>query len=208
MRNVLSCLSALFVLCAAAQAAPPLAGREYQLLEPPRPAPRERIEVIEFFWYGCPICYEAQPQISRWLQNAGPEVLLRRVPAVRNGSWEHFARAYYVLESLQAERLHWPLYDNLHFDGRPLDQEENLIAWVAANGFDAGQARVAWTSVDTRQKVERARSMLDTYNVRGVPSIVVDGRYLTSARMAGGVKEMMAVLEFLVERARQERAKK
>jgi thiol:disulfide interchange protein DsbA len=209
LRTLLSCLAALQLLCAAAQAAPPVAGRQYQLLEPPRAAPRERIEVIEFFWYGCPVCYEAQPQISRWRQDAGPDVLLRRVPAVNNEGWEPFARAYYALESLQAlERLHWPLYDNHHFDDRRLDQEANLIAWIAANGIDAERFKAAWTSIDTRQKVEFARRMLATYDVRGVPSMVVDGRYLTSARMAGGVREMMAVVAYLVELARQDRAKK
>lgn len=209
MHRLLACLAALVLACAAAQAAPPLAGREYQLLEPPRPSPRGKIEVIEFFWYGCPVCYEAQPRISRWLQEAGPEVQLRRVPAVNNEGWEPFARAYYALESLQAiERLHWPLYDNHHFDDRRLDQEANLVAWVAANGVDPGQFKAALTSIDTRQKVEFARRMLGTYNVHGVPSMVVDGRYLTSARMAGGTGEMMAVVEYLVGLARQERAKK
>ena len=209
MRKLLSCLATFLALCTAAQAAPPVAGRDYQLLEPPRPAARERIEVLEFFWYGCPVCYEAQPPISRWMQNAGPDVMLRRVPAVNAEGWEPFARAYYALESLDAlGRLHWPLYDNHHFDGRRLDEEANLLAWVAANGIDPERFKAAWTSIDTRQKVEFARRMLGTYNVLGVPSFVVDGRYLTSARMAGGVKEMMAVVEFLVERARQERAKK
>jgi thiol:disulfide interchange protein DsbA len=209
LRKFSACLAALLLACAAAQAAPPVAGRDYQLLEPPRPAPREKIEVIEFFWYGCPVCYEAQPRISRWLKDAGTDVLLRRVPAVNSEGWEPFARAYYALESLQAvERLHWPLYDNHHFDDRRLEVESNLVAWVGANGIEPERFKAALHSIDTRQKVEFARRMLGTYGVRGVPSIVVDGRYVTSARMAGGTGEMMAVVEHLVGLARQERAKK
>lgn len=208
MRALLACLAAGLALGAAAQAAPPVAGSDYQLLEPARPAPGARIEVIEFFWYGCPVCYETQPRLARWLRDA-PDVQLRRVPAVNDDGWEHFARAYYALEALGAlERLHWPLYDNHHFDGRRLDEEPNLLAWVAANGIEPARFKEAWGSVDTRQKVEFARRLLGAYGVRGVPAFAVDGRYVTSARMAGGVGEMMTVLEYLVARVREERARK
>lgn len=209
MRRLLACLAALLAACACAQAAPPAPGRDYRLLEPPRPAPRERIEVIEFFYYGCPVCYEAQPPLARWLQGSRPDVLLRRVPAATPLSWEPFARTYYTLEAMGAlERLHWPLYDNHHFDDRRLDEEPNVLAWVGANGLDSARFKEIWHSVETRQKVEFARHQLGAYDVHGVPSFVVDGRYLTSVRMAGGVKEMMAVLDYLVARARQERAQR
>lgn len=208
MRALLACLAAGLALGAAAQAAPPVAGSDYQLLEPARPAPGARIEVIEFFWYGCPVCYETQPRLARWLREA-PDVRLRRVPAVNDEGWEPFARAYYALEALGAlERLHWPLYDNHHFDNRRLDEEPNLLAWAAANGVDAARLKQALHAVETRQQVEFARRQLGAYGVRGVPTFVVDGRYLTSARMAGGVGEMMAVLEYLVARVRAERAGK
>jgi protein dithiol oxidoreductase (disulfide-forming) len=182
-----------------------VAGRGARIPPARAAAPRERIEVIEFFYYGCPVCYETQPPLARWRQSAGPDVLLRRVPAANPPSWEPFARTYYTLEAMGAlERLHWPLYDNHHFDNRRLDEEPNLLAWVGANGLDAARFKAIWHSVDTRQKVEFARHQLGSYDVHGVPSFVVDGRYVTSARMAGGVKEVIAVLDFLVARARQE----
>jgi thiol:disulfide interchange protein DsbA len=207
LRGLLSGLALLLALCAGASAAPPAAGREYRVLDPARPTAPGRLEVIEFFYYGCPVCYEAQPHITRWRQQAAPDVLWRRVPSPNPASWESLARTYYTLEALEAlERLHWPLYDSHHFDDRRLDEEPNLLAWVAANGIDAGRFKAVWHSFETRQKTEFARRTLGIYEVRGVPSFVVDGRYLTSARMAGGVKEVMAVIEYLVQRARQERA--
>lgn len=209
MRALLSGLALLFALGAGAQAAPPVEGRDYRVLEPARPAAPGRLEIIEFFYYGCPVCYEAQPYITRWRQAAGPEVQWRRVPSPNPESWESLARTYYTLEALGAlERLHWPLYDNHHFDDRRLDEEGNLLRWVATNGIDAGRFKQTWHSIDTRQKVEFARRTLGLYEVRGVPSFVVQGRYLTSARMAGGVKESMAVLDYLVERVRKERTAK
>ncbi|HEX5094155.1 MAG TPA: thiol:disulfide interchange protein DsbA/DsbL [Burkholderiales bacterium] len=208
MRPLLAALAVLIALGASAGAlAQPQEGREYRRLDPAVPAAPAAIEVVEFFYYGCPVCYEAQPLIDRWRQSAGPEVRWRRVPAVNGEGWESFARDYYALESLgQLERLHWPLYDSHHFDGRQLDVEANLVAWAAANGVDASRLRAALDSLEVRQKVEYAKREAGRYGVRGVPTIVVDGRFATSARMAGGVAEMMQVVQFLVERVRRERA--
>jgi len=210
MTRHLARLGLLFLLaCACTIArAQPVAGKEYVVLDPPRAVKSDKVEVLEFFYYGCPVCYEAQPHIARWQLAAGPSVELTRVPAVSD-AWASFARVYYALETTGLlPRLHWPIYDNHHFDDRRLDEEPNLLAWVAANGIDAGRFKEVWHSIDTRQKVEFARRTLGVYEVRGVPSFVVDGRYLTSARMAGGVKEAMAVIEHLVERVRKERAAK
>jgi len=189
--------------------AQPVAGKEYQVLEPARPTQAgPAIEVIEFFYYGCPVCYEAQPHIARWLLGAGPGVSLKRVPAVSD-AWVTFARVYYALETTGLlARLHWPVYDNHHFDGKRLNEDKNLLAWLSANGVDADRFKLAFDSHEVTTRVDEARKMLNTYNVQGVPTLVVDGRYVTSARMAGGVKEMMDVLDFLVARAREEHGKK
>jgi len=187
----------------------PVPGREFQVLDPPRPvATGDRIEVIEFFYYGCPICYESQPHIARWLLKTGPAVTLRRVPAVSSEGWEAFAKTYFALEAVgQLGRLHWPLYDNHHFDGKRLNEVKNLLEWLSQNGVDAAKFSEALNSEETKAKVAAAQKMLDIYNVRGVPSFVVDGKYITSARMANGVKEVMEVVEHLVQRAATERKK-
>jgi protein dithiol oxidoreductase (disulfide-forming) len=199
----------LLLACFLAQAQPVL-GREYQELSPPRPVSSgERVEVIEFFYYGCPVCYESQPHIAKWLAKTGPGIAMLRVPAVFTESSESFARTFYTLGAMnQIARLHWPLYDNHHFDGKQLNEEKNVVAWVAGNGLDAMQFTELWHSEKINLQVDAAKKALDTYGVKGVPSFVVDGRYITSARMAGGTKQMMTVVQFLVERAAAERRKK
>ncbi|HWA37633.1 MAG TPA: thiol:disulfide interchange protein DsbA/DsbL [Burkholderiales bacterium] len=198
----------LATACAATQAQP-VAGRDYQELSPPRPVSTgERIEVIEFFYYGCPVCYEAQPHIARWLMRAGPGLALVRVPAAFTESSESFARTFYALGAMNhIARLHWPVYDNHHFDGRQLNEEKNIVAWVGANGVDAARFTELWKSDAVKAQVEAAKKALATYDIKGVPSFVVDGKYVTSARMAGGVKEAMAVVDHLVARAASERKK-
>jgi len=210
MNAFLARLACLFLLaCATTLAsAQPVAGKQYLVLEPQRAVKSDRVEVLEFFYYGCPVCYEAQPHMARWQLAAGPSVDLKRVPAVTD-AWTSFARVYYALETTGLlPRLHWPVYDNHHFDGKRLNEEKNLLDWLNANGVDSGRFKQAYESYEVTQKVNDARKMLETYNVKGVPSLVVDGHYVTSASLAGGVPQMMEVLEFLVARAQDERNKK
>jgi thiol:disulfide interchange protein DsbA len=126
-------------------------------LAPPVPiAAGDRIEVIEFFYYGCPVCYEAQPHIARWLQKSGNDVVLRRVPAVNADGWEPFARSFYTLEAMGLlERLHWPVYDNFHFDGKRLNEEEVMADWITSNGGDGGKFRETWNSAEIKAKGRR-----------------------------------------------------
>ena len=205
-------LSAFLMLLAGAPAlqAQPVSPNHFAAL--PRPVPvttGERVEVIEFFYYGCPVCYEAQPHIARWLQKSGNDVVLRRVPAVSADGWEPFARSFYTLEAMGLlARLHWPVYDNFHFDGKRLNEEGVMADWIASNGGDGAKFRELWNSAEIKSQVDAAHAMLDAYQVQGVPSLVIDGKYVTSARMAGSVKQMMVVVEQLVGRARAERGKK
>ncbi|HEX6691619.1 MAG TPA: DsbA family protein, partial [Burkholderiales bacterium] len=104
-------------------------------------------------------------------------------------------------------RLHWPLYDNHHFDDRRLNEEKNVVDWVAANGVDRARFTELWHSAQIKTQVDAARKALDTYGVKGVPAFVVDGKYLTSARIAGSVPHMMRTVEYLVARAAAERKK-
>jgi thiol:disulfide interchange protein DsbA len=188
---------------------PPVSGREFQALSPAHPVSTgERVEVLEFFYYGCPVCYEAQPHVARWLMRAGPGIALLRVPAVFTESSESFARTFYTLSEMnQIARLHWPIYDNHHFDGKQLNEEKNVAEWVAANGVDKAKFTEIWHSPETQAKVDSAKKALELYQVKGVPSFVIDGKYITSAKMAGGTKELLRVVEYLVERAGGERKK-
>lgn len=207
--NTLLKHAACVLLAAAAGAAigaDPREGKDYLVLEPPRStAGGTHVEVIEFFNYGCPICYEAEPHMASWLQGAGADVTPRRIPASTDEN-ESFALTYYALEAIgELARLHWPVYDNHHFDGKRLDEEPNLLAWLARNGVDAERFRMERNSPENRARVAAARAQFAAYGVTGVPTFVVAGKYVTSARLAGGVKEMMEVVDFLVRRARAER---
>ena len=186
-----------------------MAGREYLVLDPPRPvAPGPAIEVIEFFYYGCPVCYESQLHIARWLAGSGADVSFTRVPSAFTEQSESYALTFYALQSAgRLAQLHGPVYENHHFEDRRLSEEKNLLDWLARNGVDAERFREVRNSAGNRARVAEGRRIFADYNVKGVPAFAVDGRYLTSARLANGVKEMMDVVEYLVGRAREDRRK-
>jgi len=212
MQRVFIRLAAAILLAAGSATvnAQPVAGRHYLVLDPPRPVtPGAAIEVTEFFYYGCPICYESQPYIARWLERAGNAVTLKRVPAASSEATEYFALTYYALEASGVlAQLHGAVYENHHFDDLRVGDEQNLLAWLARNGVDAERFRELRNSQANRVRVAEGRRIFEDYNVRGVPSIAVDGRYVTSARLAGSVQEMMEVVAYLVGRAREDRLKK
>ena len=182
-------------------------GREFQRIEPQRPvAEGGRIEVIEFFYYGCPVCYETQPFLSRWLGTTPEYVAIRRVPALSTEAWEPFAKLFYTLETLgQVGRLHWPVYDHFHFENVRLSDEKIMVDWVARNGIERQKFVETYGSSGVAAKVAQARELLKAYDVRGVPTFIVDGKFLTSARLAGGTEQVVQVVDHLVKLAREER---
>ncbi|HET7765981.1 MAG TPA: thiol:disulfide interchange protein DsbA/DsbL [Burkholderiales bacterium] len=194
---------ALLALSASAQLQQ---GREYQRIDPPYAAAAGgRIEVIEFFYYGCPVCYETEPGLSRWLASAPDDVAIRRVPALSSEAWEPYAKLYYTLEMLgQVERLHWPVYDNIHFEDVKLNDEKIMADWAARNGIERNLFVQTYASPAVADRVTQARELLKAYGVRAVPTFIVDGRFLTSARLAGGTGQVVQVLDQLVRLAREE----
>ena len=214
LRKTLAALAAVLLALAAAGVAAqapamPQLSRDYVRLDPPRPvASGDKIEVIEFFYYGCPVCYELEPTLARWLFNGPASVTLRRVPALATDNWDNFAKLFYTLEATgHLARLHWPVYDNFHFDGIKLNEEAVMVNWVSHNGVDREKFISAYNSPEIQAKLAMAREMTRNYEIKGVPSIVIDGKFVTSARMAGGTRELMQLVDRLVELARKERAK-
>ena len=204
VRWLLAPALASVALSAAGQLEP---GKEYQRIDPPHAAATDgRIEVIEFFYYGCPVCYETEPALSRWLATAPDHVAMRRVPAFSSEAWEPYAKLYYTLETLgQVERLHWPVYDNIHFEDVKLNDEKMMVDWAARNGIERDKFAQTYASQAVADKVAQARELLKAYGVRAVPTFVVDGKFLTSARLAGGTGQVVQVLDQLVKLAREER---
>jgi len=182
---------------------------EYRLIEPQPVETGSRIEVIDFFWYGCPYCDALQPALESWIRRKPADVALRRVPALLRESWAPHARIFYTLEQLgEVERLHLKVYEGYHVDLLHMSKPDVMVEWAVRNGIDRKRWLDAYDSPEVDAKIKRAREITAAYAVDVTPTLVVDGRYLTSGRYVPGndVRDVVPILEDLVLLARQNRS--
>jgi protein dithiol oxidoreductase (disulfide-forming) len=200
---------AALVLTGAAPAQQQLRQKlEYDLISPQPTATGERIEVIEFFWYGCPHCANLQPPLEGWLKRKPADVELRRVPAVFRDTWIPHARLFYTLETLgEVGRLHQAVYRAIHVEKDELRTPEATSAWASRNGIEPTRWLTAYNSPEVERKVQESRKHTIAYAIDGTPSLVVDGRYLTSSGKAESMPQVITILEGLIVMARDRRAK-
>jgi len=179
---------------------------EYRVIPPRPPATGERIEVIEFFWYGCPYCNQLQPALESWLQRKPPDVELRRIPAIFRESWIPHARLFYTLETLdELGRLHQTVYRTQHVEHENLNSAERSVEWAVRHGIDRAAWVATYNSSEVDQKVRQAEADTRLYAIQGTPSLVVGGRYLTSTGMTETVSGVIPILDELIRLEREER---
>jgi len=182
---------------------------EYRLIAPQQSVTGDRIEVIDFFWYGCPYCNELQPALESWIRRKPADVALRRIPAILRDSWAPHARIYYALEQLnEVERLHLKVYYGYHVEKLHMTRPDVMVEWAVKNGIDRKRWLDAYHSPEVDAKVERAKKLSEAYTVEVTPTLVVDGRYLTSGAYVPGadVRDMLLILEDVIRLARQNRS--
>lgn len=185
----------------------PIEDLEYQRIDPPRStAAGQRIEVIEFFYYGCESCDRFEPRLKAWLARQPDDVAFRRLPAIRRTDWIPLTRIFFVLEAHGELRLHGEVYRAVHAQGLDLASRKTLLDWAASKGLDRAAFEGALLSDRVAIEVQRARDATVAYGVSTTPSIVVDGRYLTSAAMLGDLDSLLAVVDALIDMARRDRA--
>ena len=210
--RVFACCLALVCVATLAHAQETRRARanfEYRLIEQQPVASGEKIEVIDFFWYGCPHCYNLQPALEDWIGRKPADVALRRVPVILRDNWAPHARIYYTLEALgELERLHQQVYHGYHVQELHMSKPDVMAQWAVRHGIDRQKWLDAYDSIGVSQKVQRAKELTWAYNVQGTPTLVVDGRYLTSSSMAGSERGMIPILDELIRIARQQRAHK
>ncbi len=184
-------------------------GRDFRRLNPPIGSDAARIEVVEFFWYGCPHCNDLEPHMAAWLGKLPADVSFRRVPAVFPNSpkWAPGARTYYALEAMNLlDRLHGEVFAAIHVQRKRLDDEKVLLEWIAAKGVDPGEFLAAWTSFGVQSRVRQAQELSQRAGLGGVPAIVVDGRY--EVRMTESLKDLPGATDRVIERVRAERGRR
>jgi thiol:disulfide interchange protein DsbA len=181
-------------------------GRDYKLLNPPQPTNSKKIEVLEFFFYGCTHCFHLHTPLSAWEKTKPKDVVLTFVPTIFRDSMEPMARTMYALESMgQFEKLHDALYRAWNVDNKELYDEASIGDFVAKHGVDRAKFSAAYNSFSMQSKVERARQMIRSYGINGTPTLVVAGRYVITGLQPD---DTVRVLKEVVAMARQGRTGK
>ena len=181
-------------------------GGKFSELKPTQPVSVEgnKIEVIEFFWYGCPHCYNLEPLIETWVKKLPPDVQFRRVPAVFNPRWEHDAEIFYTFDALGVlDKVHKPFFEAIHRDGLRTDNPEALAQWLQRNGIDPKKFNDTMRSFTVKSRTGRAKQMSVAYGIDGTPAMAVQGKYTVSAEQGGSREGMLQTVSQLVDVVRK-----
>lgn len=179
-------------------------GKHYDLISPAlRTANPDKIEVVEFFWYGCGHCFTFEPMIAAWKKNLADDIEFNGSPAMWNPLMGLHARAHFAAAALGVlDTMHLALFQAMNVDGKRLDSEEEIKALFVANGVDAEAFTKAFNSFGVTSQVKQADARARAAKITGTPSMMVNGKYLVTTRKAGSQAGMLEVADFLIERER------
>jgi thiol:disulfide interchange protein DsbA len=183
-------------------AADPVEGKDYATVPLPQATTGGKIEVTEFFWYGCPHCFALEPKLEAWVARLPKDVQFKRVPAVLAAHWQPMAKSFYALEATGVD-LHARMFSAIHVENINLSDEQTFLQWVAKQGADSRKIGDAYRSFGVNSKLQAARQLNVNYGLTSVPTLVIGGRYRTSPSMAGSAEQMFEVAEQLIERVRK-----
>lgn len=157
-----------------------------------------KVQVVELFWYGCPHCYAFEPTIDTWLKTKADYIEFVRVPAIFAKNWEVHARAYFAAEQLGVlDKTHAALFEALHREKRKLLTEDDLVGFFAEHGVAEGAFREAYNSFDVDSKSRNAKALTRKYGISGVPAVIINGKYRSSAQKTGTYENLLKLVDFL-----------
>lgn len=199
-------MAGALLLAGSAVAKPFEEGMQYVPIKPQPPvASGEQVEVVEFFWYGCTHCNDFEPIVTKWKTGLPEHVSFKQIPVMFGGAADLHAQVYYALEGMgELDRMHGKLFHVMNVEKKKLRTRDEVDAFLEANGVDMGKYREAMNSFAVAAKVNRARALMRRYGIRGVPALVVDGRYRSGTGFRS-YEEMTEVVDHVVDKVLAQR---
>ncbi|MDD2049851.1 thiol:disulfide interchange protein DsbA [Pseudomonas putida] len=209
MRNLIlsATLVAASVFGMTAQAAEPVEGKEYVQLSNAVPVSVPgKIEVVELFWYGCPHCYSFEPVVNPWAEKLPADVNFKRIPAMFGGPWDAHGQMFLTLEAMGVEhKVHAAVFDAIQVQRKKLTDPEEMAEFLTTQGVDKDKFLATFNSFAIKGQVQKAKELAKKYEITGVPSMVVNGKYrfdLGSAQGSQGPQGVLNVADFLIAKER------
>ena len=210
MNKILNTLiiSLIFFGTAYAQNSEFVLGTHYQRLSPTQPTSSspDQVEVAEIFWYGCPHCYTFDPYLENWKETLAEDVNFIRIPAVWNNVLQTHAKVYFTAELLDViDDVHTPIFREIHVNRNMLTETNALVDFFAQYGVMPDEFNQTFESFAVFTRMQRADELSRRYRISSVPTVVVNGKYVTNATMAGDYPDLLRLVDELVamERAEQ-----
>lgn len=191
--------------------AEPVLDRDYVMIVPAQASDNPaKVEVLEFFSYGCPHCSDFHPTVSKWAASLPSDVAFKRVPiSFGRPQWASLSRLYFALEATgELAKLDGAVFRALHQEGKKLYDDKSIIAWVTAQGVDGEKFSNAYNSFGVISQAKRADQMAHAYKIQGVPALAVDGRYLMGGKGIKGYPDLLALTDQVIDMARRDHEKK
>ena len=178
-------------------------GKDYKVVANPENIAGDVIVVREFFWYGCPHCYNLESHMQKWAKTRAKDVAFFRTPAVMNPVWEVPGRGFYAAQLMgYEEKTHQALFDTIQKENKRVDKsQETLADWYASYGVDKAKFISLYNSFAVTTKIERAKQGAKRYQLTGVPAIVVHGKYVVQ----GEDEKVTQVVDYLIKKIREEK---
>ena len=184
-------------------------GFDYRILPIAQPSEAKgKVEVIEFFWYGCPHCYDFEPELSSWVKRQPKDVVFRRVPVAFRDDFMPHSQLFYALEAMgKGDALNEKVMYAMHKENKRLLTENEIADWVASQGIDRNTFLATYRSFAVVSKARAAKQLTESYRIDGVPTIVMQGKYVTSPSIAGSKAKAIVVMDYLEEKIRKDKYK-
>ena len=193
---------------AAAQAQKYEEGLDYRVLPVAQPVETKgKVEVIEFFWYGCPHCYDFDPDLMAWVKRQPKDVVFRRVPVAFRDDFLPHSQLFYTLQVMGKSNLDIKVMDTIHHSNNHLLTESEIADWAVTQGLDRNTFLTTYHSFAVVSKVRAAKQLAEAYRIDGVPTVVIQGKYVTSPSIAGTKAKALLVMDYLVEKVRKDKYK-
>lgn len=181
-------------------------GKDYAKLGKPvaTTAGAGKVEVLEFFWYSCSHCHNFEPAFAAWKAAVPADVVVQRVPVGFSASFIPQQKLYYTLLGMgKVDEVHSKVFRAIHVERNRLAKDADIFDWAAKQGLDMTKFKEIYNSFTVSNQVRKATELQQAYNVEGVPSIGVAGRYYTDGTMAGSMANVLRVTDYLVATSRK-----
>ena len=184
---------------------PNVFAQKYVQISTEKQQESKAIIIYEFFWYGCPHCYNLEPTMDRIEGNLDKDTKIVKLPVALRDSWIPHAKLYYALKQMdKIDQVHNLIFEEIHLEDNQLNTEQQMIDFLGKHGVDTDKFIEKYNSFGTEARIKKASNLAKKYQINSVPTIIVNGKYLTSGSYVSSYDELYSVVNLLVERERND----